>query len=65
MELIINGEKRELECNNIIDLLDSLKLNNDTVAVELNKNVVHREKFDNTKLKNNDILEIVKVVGGG
>ncbi|MDP6139206.1 MAG: sulfur carrier protein ThiS [Candidatus Woesearchaeota archaeon] len=65
MELIINGEKRELECNNIVDLLDSLKLNNDTVAVELNKNVVHREKFDNTKLKNNDILEIVKVVGGG
>ncbi len=65
MELIINGEKRELECNNIIDLLDSLKLNKDTVAVELNKNIVHRDKFNNTKIKNNDKLEIVKVVGGG
>ena len=65
MELIINGEKRELECNDIIDLLDSLELNKDIVAVELNKNIVHRDKFNNTKLKNNDILEIVKVVGGG
>ncbi len=63
--MIINGEKRELECNDIIDLLDSLELNKDIVAVELNKNIVHRDKFNNTKLKNNDILEIVKVVGGG
>jgi len=65
MELIINGEKRELNCNNISDLLNNLDLNGDMVAVELNKNIVHREKFDNTKLKDNDKLEIVKVVGGG
>ena len=65
MELIINGGKKELKCNNVADLLDSLNLNRDTVAVELNKNIVHRDKFNDTKLKEDDRLEIVKVVGGG
>ena len=65
MKLIINGEGKELECEKISDLLNKLNLKMDIVAVELNKNIVHRENFDNTKLNNNDKLEIVKVVGGG
>ncbi len=65
MELIINGEKKNLECEKVLELLDVLNLDKDTVAVELNKNIVHRDKFNNTKLKDNDKLEIVKVVGGG
>ena len=65
MKLIINGKEKELDCGNIINLLNSLNLNKDTVAVELNKNIVHRQDFDNTKLNDNDKLEIVKVVGGG
>jgi thiamine biosynthesis protein ThiS len=65
MELIINGEEKELNCEKVSDLLNTLNLDKDTVAVELNKNIVHRENFDKTELKDNDKLEIVKVVGGG
>jgi thiamine biosynthesis protein ThiS len=65
MKLIINGEEKEFECERVSDLLNTLSLNKDTVAVELNKNIVHRENFDNTKLNDNDKLEIVRVVGGG
>ena len=65
MKLIINGLEKELNCEKISDLLNILDLEKDIVAVELNKNIVHREKFNNTKLKDNDKLEIVKVVGGG
>lgn len=65
MELIINGEKKNLECEKVLELLDVLNLDKDIVAVELNKNIVHRDKFSNTRLKDNDKLEIVKVVGGG
>ena len=65
MKLIINGEEKNLECEKVSDLLNSLNLKMDTVAVELNKNIVHRQNFDNTILKNNDKLEIVTVVGGG
>lgn len=65
MKLVINGDEKDLECEKVSDLLNALNLKKDTVAVELNKNIVHRENFENTKLKEKDILEIVKVVGGG
>jgi len=65
MKLIINGKEKEVECKRVSDLLDTLSLNKDAVAVELNKNIVHRENFDNTKLRDNNKLEIVTVVGGG
>jgi sulfur carrier protein len=65
MKLVINGAIREFNCGNISELLNTLKLNKDAVAVELNKNIVHRQNFGNTRLKNNDRLEIVKAVGGG
>jgi len=65
MKLIINGEEKNIECKKISDLLNSLNLEKDLVAVELNKNIVHRQNFNNTKLNDNDKLEIVRVVGGG
>jgi len=65
MNLIINGEKKEFDCEKLSDLLNTLNLDKDIVAVELNKNIVHRDNFNNTILNDNDKLEIVKVVGGG
>jgi len=65
MKLIINEEEKELNCEKVSDLLNALNLEKDIVAVELNKNIVHRENFEKTKLKDNDRLEIVKAVGGG
>jgi len=65
MKIIINGEEKELDCHNVSELLNSLSLEKDIVAVELNKNIIHRENFNVTVIKENDILEIVKVVGGG
>jgi len=65
MKLVINGKEEELGCEKVSDLLSTLSLNKDAVAVELNKNIVHRQNFDNTELKDNDKLEIVTVVGGG
>ena len=65
MKLIINGNEKEFDIERVSDLLNSLNLEKDVVAVELNRNIVHRENFNNTKLNNNDKLEIVKVVGGG
>jgi len=65
MKLVINGQEKELECENVSELLSGLNLNKDTVAIELNKNIIHRQNFDSAILKNNDKLEIVTVVGGG
>ena len=65
MKLIVNGKEKGLECEKVSDLLNKLGLNKDTVAVELNKRIVHRQNFDDTNLKDNDRLEIITVVGGG
>ena len=65
MKLVINGKNKVINCEKISDLLDILNLEKDIVAVELNKNIIHRQDFDNTKLKDHDNLEIVTVVGGG
>ena len=65
MKLIINGREKELDCENVSELLSWLNLNKDTVAIELNKKIIHRQNFDSAILKNNDNLEIVTVVGGG
>ena len=65
IKLVINGQEKELECENVSELLSGLNLNKDTVAIELNKNIIHRQNFDSAILKNNDKLEIVTVVGGG
>lgn len=65
MILIINGEEKNVRAKNLADLLDFLGLNKDAIAIELNKSIIHRQEFDNTKLKGNDKLEIITVVGGG
>ena len=65
MKLLINGKEKELNCETVTDLLKFLKLEKDMVAVELNRNIVHRQNFDDAELKNEDKIEIVTVVGGG
>lgn len=62
----LNGKTFTISENT--NLLDFLKNNNyreDRVAVELNGNIVSKEKFKETILKNEDDIEIVCFVGGG
>ncbi|HUO25280.1 MAG TPA: sulfur carrier protein ThiS [Candidatus Aquilonibacter sp.] len=69
MTLHINGEARTFPDIStgftLAALLDSLRLKSDRVAVELNREIVRRENWPETTLKENDRLEIVHFVGGG
>ena len=66
MEIIINGEKKEIkESISLSGLLKELDLKPETVAVELNLNIVDKNKYDETLVKEGDKLEIVHFVGGG
>ena len=66
MRLIINGEDREF-CTllTVAALLAELGMKPDRVAVELNRDLVPRERWDKTPLSDNDKLEIVHFIGGG
>jgi thiamine biosynthesis protein ThiS len=66
MKLIINGEERQFESPlTLAGLVEQLGMKQDRVAVELNRQIVARDRWDQTSLSYGDRLEIVHFVGGG
>ena len=62
----VNGELREVEENMTLpELVASLSLKAEQIAIELNQRVVRRAQWESTTLQNNDRVEIVHFVGGG
>ncbi|HUJ94499.1 MAG TPA: sulfur carrier protein ThiS [Terriglobales bacterium] len=66
MQLFINGEENTFDSPlTLAGLIEQLGMKPDRVAVELNRDIVPREKWSNTNLAEGDRLEIVHFVGGG
>jgi len=71
MNLHINGEERAFANPaspakfTLATLIESLNMKSDRVAVELNREIVPRDRWSETLLKDGDRLEIVHFVGGG
>jgi sulfur carrier protein len=69
MNLHINGEPRTFADVapqfTLAELIESLAMKPDRVAVELNRAIVPRDLWPQTPLKDGDRLEIVHFVGGG
>jgi len=65
VKLTINGESKDSSASTLADLVFSLGMKSDRVAIELNRDIVPREEWAQTKLNEGDCLEIVHFVGGG
>lgn len=67
MRLLINGEEREFAGNQftLAALVEQLGMKSDRVAIELNRDIVARDRWPATLLSEGDRLEIVHFVGGG
>ena len=66
MKLQINGEARDFTSPlSLTSLIEQLGMKQDRVAIELNRNIVPREQWAETRLGEGDRLEIVQFVGGG
>ena len=66
MRIEVNGQWTDQpEGATVAALLESLSLEPRRVAVERNKQLVPRARHGQTKLAENDQLEIVTLVGGG
>jgi thiamine biosynthesis protein ThiS len=66
MKLQINGDEQTFkESLTMAELISELGMKKDRVAVELNREIVPRERWDDTSLSDGDRLEIVHFVGGG
>lgn len=66
LHIHINGELREIEEHTSLpELIATLKLKPEQVAIELNQKVVRRVQWKSTVLQADDRVEIVHFVGGG
>ncbi|MDQ2856029.1 MAG: sulfur carrier protein ThiS [Acidobacteriota bacterium] len=66
MRIKVNGESREFSAAvSLQALLVELAVPGDRVAIELNHLVVRRSEWTETKLREDDSVEIVHFVGGG
>ncbi len=66
MNITLNGESHELpDGATIRDLLAQYGRQDSGVAVAVNLDVVRREEFDSTVLRDGDRIDIVTAVGGG
>ena len=62
----LNGDPYEInKGSNLIELLNKLKIEKNKVAVEVNGEIVEKNKYPNLILNMGDAVEIVQFIGGG
>ena len=66
INLMVNGKPRDLEDSmDLESYLTSFGVNLEHVAVGYNGEVVRKEDYADLRLRDGDVLEIVRPVGGG
>jgi thiamine biosynthesis protein ThiS len=66
IRIMVNGEERVVHAGlSIADLLTNLGLHPRMIVVEHNREILDREQFAKTEVRNGDALELVHFVGGG
>jgi len=66
IQIVVNGQVRRVqEGQTLAQLLVSLEIRGDRVAVELDRKIVRRSEWDDTRIGPGAALEIVQFVGGG
>lgn len=65
MKLTVNGKNIDFDKFTILDLIIYYKLKPGGVAVEKNGMLIKRDRFETEALREGDVLELVRFVGGG
>ena len=62
----LNGDSYEINHGtNLTELLNKLKIQKNKVAIEVNGQIVEKDKYSNLTLNKDDKVEIVHFIGGG
>lgn len=66
MQVTVNGDTLELDSGiTVAGLLLKLNITSQAIAVELDREIIDKDKFDETELKPGSVVEIVQFMGGG
>jgi thiamine biosynthesis protein ThiS len=66
LQIVVNGSPREIPAGTTVTaLLGLLAIERGRVAVERNRDVVPKQRYDEVVLEAGDRVEVVALVGGG
>lgn len=65
MDVVINGERKQVKGGTLLDVLAELELDPRAVVVEHNRKIVRRAGLEEVTVKEGDAIELVHFVGGG
>jgi len=65
VDVVINGEHKEIRGGTLLDVLAELELDPRAVVVEHNRKIVRRPVLNDVTVASGDAIEVVHFVGGG
>lgn len=66
IQVRLNGKERDVDAGHTVrSLLESLDLHPSLVVVELNREILERDRYGDVPVRAGDTLELVHFVGGG
>ena len=61
----INGEEENLAGLNLAKCIEEHGYTTKWIVVEINEEIIPKEKYKDITIKDNDVIEVVSFVGGG
>ena len=63
--VMINGEAREIAGKNLLEYLKENEFNPEQLVVERNFEIISKEQFGSVTIPDEDVIEVLRFVGGG
>ena len=61
----INGEEKEIAGKNLLEYLKEAGFEPERVVVERNLDIIPKDELGNTIIQDEDVIEVLRFVGGG
>ena len=66
MKITCNGETKEITPDTtLVSFIKGMDLNPDTVVAECDGRIIKREEYDTLILQEENVVELIRFVGGG
>ena len=63
--VMINGEEKEIAGKNLLEYLKENGFNPEYLVVERNFEIIPKEQFGSVTIQDEDVIEVLRFVGGG
>ena len=66
IEFILNDKEELIEQNSsLLLLIKRKKIQERNIAIEVNQKIIPKSEWNDFKIKQNDVIEVVTAIGGG